>query len=164
MKNIVFTRVDNRLIHGQVMTKWLKATSANKIIIIDDYLADEEFMVDIYKLSVPSDISIEIIKCEEANKIIEATTATKDKVFLLYKTIDSAYRTLKSGFYFDFIQLGGIPSDVERKPIYNAVSLSENEINKLKEMDKMGVKIEIQIIPEERKVSFDQILKIYNSN
>ena len=53
MANITFARVDHRLIHGQVITKWSKIARAQKILIVDDILGQDSFMVDIYKMAAP---------------------------------------------------------------------------------------------------------------
>jgi len=53
MSNIALTRIDDRLIHGQVMTSWVKYTKANKIVIVDDGVANDPFMGDILKMAVP---------------------------------------------------------------------------------------------------------------
>lgn len=50
MADIVLCRIDSRLIHGQVMTKWVNQSSANKIVVVSDELAADEFMLQIYLL------------------------------------------------------------------------------------------------------------------
>ena len=54
MKNIVLTRIDDRLIHGQVVTAWIKQYPINKILIIDDELSQNRLMERIYKAAAPS--------------------------------------------------------------------------------------------------------------
>ena len=53
MKNIVLTRIDDRLIHGQVVTAWIKQYPINKILIIDDELSQNRLMERIYKAAAP---------------------------------------------------------------------------------------------------------------
>jgi len=48
MAEIVLCRIDSRLIHGQVMTKWVNQSQANKIVVVSDELANDEFMLEIY--------------------------------------------------------------------------------------------------------------------
>ena len=54
MKNIVWTRIDDRLIHGQVMTQWIQHADANEVVIIDDGVAKDAFIQMIMKSSVPA--------------------------------------------------------------------------------------------------------------
>ena len=58
MSDIALIRIDSRLIHGQVITKWVKIAKANRIIIIDDELAQDDFMASIYTASAPKGISV----------------------------------------------------------------------------------------------------------
>jgi len=53
MAKISLIRLDSRLIHGQVITKWVKIAKANRIIIVDDELAQDDFMVMIYAAAAP---------------------------------------------------------------------------------------------------------------
>ena len=53
MAEISLFRIDFRLIHGQVIVKWLKQTPTDRIVIIDDQLAKDDFMADIYRMSAP---------------------------------------------------------------------------------------------------------------
>ncbi len=59
MAEIVLCRIDSRLIHGQVMTKWVNQSQANKIVVVSDELANDEFMLEIYLLSAPAGVKIE---------------------------------------------------------------------------------------------------------
>ncbi|MBE6083621.1 MAG: PTS sugar transporter subunit IIB, partial [Tissierellaceae bacterium] len=56
MANIVLTRIDDRLIHGQVMTAWVKQTKATRIIIIDDVVAKDDFMKKVLTMAAPPGI------------------------------------------------------------------------------------------------------------
>ena len=60
MRNIVWTRIDDRLIHGQVMTQWIQHADANEVVIIDDGVAKDAFIQMIMKSSVPAKINLEI--------------------------------------------------------------------------------------------------------
>ena len=66
MQNIVLIRVDDRLVHGQVMTSWLKATNANKIMVVDDDVAADPLMKTVLKGVVPSQIKLGIFSIEKA--------------------------------------------------------------------------------------------------
>lgn len=66
--NIVHARVDYRLIHGQVITKWLKQCDAKRIVIIDDKLSKDEFLGSVYKMAAPTGIKVDIISVDEAQR------------------------------------------------------------------------------------------------
>ena len=66
MRNIVFTRIDDRLIHGQVMTAWVHETKANEIVIIDNEVAQDDFLKMIMTSSAPAGIKVLIMSEEQA--------------------------------------------------------------------------------------------------
>ena len=63
--SIVHARIDYRLIHGQVITKWLKRSNADKIIVIDDELYNDPFLAEVYKMAAPSGIEVIMTSIEE---------------------------------------------------------------------------------------------------
>ena len=68
MAEIKLFRIDSRLIHGQIITKWLKVTQADKIVVVDETLAADGFMREIYMAAVPKGISVDIYDTDEAIK------------------------------------------------------------------------------------------------
>lgn len=66
MADIQVIRADFRLIHGQVITKWIRQTPANKILIIDDVLAKDSFMSSIYVMAAPPGIEVIIDTVDDA--------------------------------------------------------------------------------------------------
>ena len=78
MNNLLFTRIDDRLIHGQVCAAWLKSIPAiQHILVIDDKTSQDPFMQEMFALLVPSHITIEIRSVEAATKILKPETIEK---------------------------------------------------------------------------------------
>lgn len=163
MTKITLVRVDHRLIHGQVITKWVKIAQAQKILIVDDYLGQDAFMADIYKMAAPNGIEVQILTAEEAAKGYKENTLGDKKIFILFKNVEMAYKAYKLGLQYPMIQLGGIPNDGHKKMIFTAVSLGEKDVEQLEELHVAGLEIVLQIVPEEASMSFDAALKKYNS-
>ena len=69
MTKVVLCRVDSRLIHGQVMTKWLQQSQADHIVIVSDSVSKDSFLLDIYKMSAPPGINIDCYSEEQAAKL-----------------------------------------------------------------------------------------------
>lgn len=157
MEEIKFARVDHRLIHGQVITKWMKLIQANKIVILDDYLGKDAFMVDIYKMAAPAGVNVEILDTKTGVERFNAGEYQKDKVFVLFKNITSVEKAVNHGLKLTSLQLGGIPYEQGRTKILSAVSLLPKEIEFLESMTQNGTEIIAQIVPEESSMSFAEI-------
>lgn len=61
MSTVSLLRIDDRLIHGQVMTGWVKHINATKIIIIDDELVHDDFMISVLEMAVPNHMTLNIL-------------------------------------------------------------------------------------------------------
>lgn len=83
MGKIVLTRIDSRLIHGQVMTKWVNQVQANKIVVVSDQLANDEFMRSIYLMSAPAGIEVLCLTEEDAVEQYEKDVYGNGNILLL---------------------------------------------------------------------------------
>lgn len=105
--SIVHARIDYRLIHGQVITKWLKRSNADKIIVIDD----EYIMIllaEVYKMAAPSGIEVIMTSIEETTTRWNEKNFYTGKLLILFKSIDSALKTIQGGLELEELQVGGI--------------------------------------------------------
>ena len=161
MAKISLVRLDSRLIHGQVITKWVKIAKANRIIIIDDELSKDDFMVMIYAAAAPKNVSVDIISVDKAAEEWEKDELGTGTVMLLFKDVESCMRTAQKGVPISSLQIGGIPNEPGRVTILRAVSLNQVDMDLLDEMHQKGTEIYIHIIPEEPRMDFDKIKRTF---
>ena len=90
MANITLTRIDSRLIHGQVIVKWSRIANGNRIVIVDDELEKDSFMVDIYQMAAPSGMSVEIYSTTRAAEEFKKDKMGEGKILLLFRTLAQA--------------------------------------------------------------------------
>ena len=86
MRNVVLTRVDERLIHGQVMTSWLKLCNANVILIIDAGSASNAFLKRILFAAAPKDVELQVMNEADAAAYLKEDSPAGEKVLVLSKT------------------------------------------------------------------------------
>ena len=82
MENVLLARVDDRLIHGQVMTAWMKLLPAKEIIVIDNKVAKDEFMITVLEMAAPTGVKVKVFTEEKAAEVKsdeEKTTAVKSE-------------------------------------------------------------------------------------
>lgn len=156
---IKLARIDSRLIHGQVVTKWVRQTNANEIMIIDDALAKDPFMLSIYKMAAPADTPVTVASVEEAAADYKAGKYEGKRLFILFKDVDAAYRAHKGGFPLEKVQIGGLGSGPGKKKVYGPIYFDDQDTTQLKEMDDAGVDITLQQVPEEASLTFAKALE-----
>lgn len=164
MFEIVFTRVDFRLIHGQVITKWIRLCDANKIVIIDDALEKDQFLLSIYEMAAPPGFKVNVYSVKSAIENWNNGTFIDGKIFLLFKDITTLQRTVEAGFPINKVQIGGVEFKPKRVNVYGTISLDDKDAKSLKDVQDKGVEVYFQSVPDDPKTSLDTILKKHNFN
>ena len=153
---IVLARVDDRLIHGQVMTSWLNYTGASKIIVIDDATAKDAFLSMIIKTLVPQNIKTEVTTVEKSVDVV--SKIGDEKVIILAKTPAPYLNLIENGITLPKVNLGGMGSTMNRKTLYRNISASEEEIETFKKIMEHGVDVEIQMVTEDQAINLKKLI------
>lgn len=165
MADIKLARVDFRLIHGQIVVKWCKAFEADKIVVIDNVVAGDEFMLRVYASAVPAGVTVKAYDEAKALRLWNKNRfGDGKKVLILFKDLDTCCRIVRDGLELKSIQLGGIPQMQDRKMVKRAVFLGAKEMLLLKELHELGVEITAQLVPEDSEYNYDDIVKAYENS
>lgn len=148
MKNIVMTRIDDRLIHGQVVVSWIPYLRADEVIIIDDEYANDDFMKLLIKNASPENVKVHIFKLSDAIAYLNDNDEGS-RILILIKNIDYIIKLLEQNIHLNKVNVGNLGSSNGRKKYYNSVYLSDDELNVLKEAQ-MKVEIEIRMLPNDK--------------
>ncbi|MFR1700354.1 MAG: PTS sugar transporter subunit IIB [Clostridium sp.] len=155
MGKLKMVRVDYRMVHGQIVAKWIKFRPVDRLILADDSLVDDPFMGDIYRMAVP-DREVDIVKLGDIQTAIDRKD---DTVLLIFKDVASAYTVYKNGLQLPEPNVGAVQNSAQRKSVVQGVALSAEEYEKLCEMKAEGVNVFLQPIPENDPVSLGSIEK-----
>ncbi|GAA6427188.1 PTS system mannose/fructose/N-acetylgalactosamine-transporter subunit IIB [Dielma fastidiosa] len=155
--SIVLARVDDRLIHGQVMTSWLNYTGATKIVVIDDVTANDSFLTMIIKTLVPANIKTEVVREDACIAMVQALDE-RDKVIMLAKTPAPYVMMAEAGISLDKVNIGGMGIKPGRKTIYKNISASEEEVSQLKALLAKKIAVEIQMVAEDPAIDVSKYI------
>lgn len=159
MAQIVFTRIDFRLIHGQVITRWLKQTNADRILVIDNKLSKDPFMSQVYVMAAPPGVQVEMISIEDAVAGWEKDQLGKGKLLVLFKTVKTALHAVEKGFPLKKLQVGGLGAGPGRKVVHNQITLDQKDADALAAIEEQGIEVIFQTVPEETPATLEKILK-----
>ncbi len=158
MSKVVFSRVDDRLIHGQVVTGWLNYSGANKVVIVDDKTASDDFIKMILKAAVPPGFSMEVYTENEMIDVYEKNKNSNEKLFVLVKTPKTILNLINAGVEIGYLNVGGMGGATNRKSFYKNISMSDEEREDIKKLLANNVEISIQVIPTDKKVAVESLL------
>ncbi len=159
---IVLARIDNRLLHGIVATQWAGRSGAQRIMIIDDTVANNELTKASMKLARPTGMAISIITEETALNNFKAGKYNDHTVFVLVKKPETLVKLTEIGVRVPELVVGGTVKPAEGE---EAVKISPrafakpDEIEAYKKLKASGTKMYAQYVPADAEISMDEFLK-----
>ncbi|MBO0409792.1 PTS sugar transporter subunit IIB [Enterococcus hulanensis] len=157
MGEIVLARIDDRLIHGQVMTAWLQFTGGNHIVIVDDATAGDEFTKSIMSMAVPSGIKLSILGIDDGAALL-ANVPDGHKIIVLAKEPQTYLSLIEKGVKFEEIIIGGMGARKDRKTFHKNISASEEEKEAFRKIVGNDVKMKIHVIPDQGSQAIEGLL------
>ena len=156
MQNLVLTRIDDRLIHGQVMTKWLKETGARNVVIVDDATSKNEFMINVFEQAIPEDIGIGVFDKEDGVKFFSQPLDAP--TMILVKVPETVEYMIDHGIDIKELDLGGMGAKEGRDTLYQYISTSPEEDKCFRRLHDKGVDVYVQIVPQNEKQPIKPLL------
>ncbi len=149
MPNILLTRVDNRLIHGQVGVTWVNHLGANLILVANDEVANDPVQQNLMEMVLPDVIQTRFFTIDKTIKIIHKA-ADRQKIFLVCRTPQDALRLIEGGVPIDKLNIGNMHFSEGKEQISSTVSLDEDDKKTIRKIIDKGVKVEVRRVPDER--------------
>ena len=164
MRNVVLARVDDRLIHGEVVTAWTPTMRANRIIIVDDEVSKDEFNVRVVKALAPAGTKVFVYDVEKAADRLMRPGKAGERLIVLAKTPITFDRLVKAGVPIKEVNLGGAGIRNKRQPFINNVALDPDEVLACESLQKQGCRVYYQLVPEQGVTEIDSALKSAKAN
>jgi PTS system mannose-specific IIB component len=155
---IVLVRVDDRLIHGQILEGWLPSTRAQEVLIANDALADDPLQVMIMQTAIPYPIRL-IVDC--VDRIAAFLLDGEDREVRRMVIVDSptdALRLKRAGVQFDLLNLGNLRSGQLTTCLSQSVVVGDECLEVLCNIVQEGVRVNIQSVPFEKPVDLSDLV------
>ncbi len=149
---ITLVRIDDRLIHAQVVIGWGSALHPDRIVIADDEVASTEWEKNLYLTAVPPEIKVSILSLEETKAQVSGGVFDKERIILLVRSPRSILRLIELGLAVDEVNVGGLHYREGREEYLDFVYLDEEERQVLRELVKRGVTLEARALPDHNPV------------
>ncbi|HHL2501474.1 TPA: PTS mannose transporter subunit IIAB [Yersinia enterocolitica] len=151
---IGLARIDDRLIHGQVATRWTKETNVSRIIVVSDEVAADKMRSTLLKQVAPPGVTAHVVDVEKAIRVYNNPQYAKDRVMLLFTNPTDVVRLVEGGVDIKSVNIGGMAFRQGKTQVNNAVSVDEKDVEAFKKLNARGIELEV------RKVSSDSRLKM----
>lgn len=158
---ISLARIDDRVIHGQTMTRWSKKYPIQGILVVSDDIANDEMRKKILKAAA-ADIKLGIYSVEQAKQSIPKAIASTKNFFLISDSPIWFAKLLQNGIHFGKqLNVGPIVTTGKTKNVAKNVAINDDDYIAFKTIVENDVAVYFQLIPEDEKRSWDDIDKKY---
>ncbi len=156
--DIALVRIDNRLVHGQIIEAWVPYARANCIVVVDDHVASDFFRETVIKMAVPRDIEILISSVEDFPRNVKMVEKEGGKAIVLFSSLRDALQAYREGFRFDHLNIGNIHSEECVQKCAPSVLLGEEDVAAIRELVEQGVQVDVRRVPREKPIDVRDVL------
>jgi len=158
IEELGLVRIDDRLIHGQVIAGWCKHRRFTRIVVVDDDMAADSFMQQVLRLAAPPGLQVDVLSIEEGIRVLGQDAPDRGTTMVLLKSPLAAKRLYDGGLKYSALNVGGIGSAPGRRNIFKNISASEEEISILKYLVDRGVEVTILTVPGAKSKAFSEVV------
>lgn len=151
--NITLARIDDRLIHGQVTTVWSKVANAQRIIICNDDVYNDDVRRTLLRQAAPPGMKVNVVNIEKAVAVYHNPQYQGETVFYLFTNPQDVLTMVQQGVKIATLNIGGMAWRPGKKQLTKAVSLDAADINTFQQLDKLGVKLDLRVAASDPSVN-----------
>ncbi|EFA4382502.1 PTS N-acetylgalactosamine transporter subunit IIB [Escherichia coli] len=149
--NILLTRIDNRLVHGQVGVTWTSTIGANLLVVVDDVVANDDIQQKLMGITAETyGFGIRFFAIEKTINVI-GKAAPHQKIFLICRTPQTVRKLVEGGIDLKDINVGNMHFSEGKKQISSKVYVDDQDLADLRFIKQRGVNVFIQDVPGDQK-------------
>lgn len=149
----MYLRVDDRLVHGQVVTAWVRELKSKGILVVDDQAAGNPITKKALKMATPTGINLKVITCDEAGDVVRKVAGRP--VLVIVRNPVNAEKVVGAAPEVDWtVNVGNVGSAEGRRRHSDSVYLDDENYQAVQRMLGSGVKVFMQTVPSQRVNQF----------
>ena len=156
---LVQVRIDDRLIHGQVVVGWRTTLKPGRIVLCSDEVATSDWQRTIYMSAVPEDLIASVLTIKETIETILSSGDDKERILLLVDSPKSIVRLVEAGVNIPEVNVGGMHFRTGKNQIALFIFVDEDDINNFRKLYDKGIKLDGRDVPTRQSVDIARELK-----
>lgn len=153
---IIFARVDDRLIHGQIVQAWLPELNVDEVVIPCTKDRASSLNEMLLRLSLPYEYTLTIL---DSHKAVQYARNSKKRIFLLMSTLQEMADLIEDGLQIKSINIGGMHFKENAQKLAENVFLDDQDKRLLKIIDGLGIRIETRAVPNATSITVTEALQ-----
>ncbi len=144
--NILLTRIDNRLIHGQVATQWNSTLGSNLILVANDDVATNTMRQNLMKMAAPAGVATRFFSLQKTIDVI-GKASPKQHIFIVAENPTDVLKLVKGGVPIRKVNIGNMHMSEGKRQVATSVAVDDADVAAFKELQELGVELEIRRVP-----------------
>jgi mannose/fructose/sorbose-specific phosphotransferase system IIB component len=144
--DIQLTRIDDRLIHGQVVVGWVRALDIQRLVVVNDVIAKNAMQKTLMEMAVPSGLKVGFFTVAEAAQAL-GQTDDRSRTLLLFSAPSDVLAFLEKGAVLASVNVGGMHFSEGKRQICKVLCVNDEDVAAFKALAKRGVELEIRAVP-----------------
>ncbi len=150
---VVLTRIDDRLIHGQITEGWARSLKTDNIVVVSDDIAHSEWETELCLAALPPQIDGTIVSIEESPDIINKLMDNPRNSYVLFETPHDAFSAVEHGARIKEINVGGMHSSKNKHEIIDYIFVDDDDVKALQALHEAGVRLDFRDLPDNNPVN-----------
>ncbi|NBI43847.1 PTS mannose transporter subunit IIAB [[Haemophilus] felis] len=159
---IGLARIDDRLIHGQVATRWTKESRVTRIVVVNDDVAKDSVRSTMLKSVAPPGVTAHVVNVEKMIRVYNNPEYAGERMMLLFTNPTDVVRLMEAGVEFKSINVGGMAYKDGKKMITSAVSVDDKDIAAFKALDANNIELDVRKVSNDSRQYMMDLLKKNN--
>lgn len=156
---IVLFRIDERLIHGQVVVGWGGKLRPDLFVVVDSDLAESDWEQELYRLGVPEGAEAKFFSPGAAREVLDELRESPQRAVVLTRDVETMVSLAEGGtMKGDAVNLGGIHSQTGRDEVLPYLFLDDRDRQELRKLSEEGVLVSARDLPGSNEVALSAIL------
>ncbi len=156
--SILLYRIDDRLIHGQVVVGWGQSLDLRFLVLVDDDVAASDWEQELYRMGVPPDMDVYFHAVDDTAAVLPGYVQDARRGLLLVGSVDTMQRLVARNPEIRTVNVGGVHHAEGRRQRMRYVFLTAGEEATLRDLQERGVEVTAQDVPAARPVPLDELL------
>lgn len=157
--SIVLIRVDDRLIHGQVLMGWTRALGVDHALVADDQAAADPLQGPLMRMAAPTGLAVTILSVDEAATALQGDRYQRDRMIVIVRGPNTLVRLRKAGLEFAAVNVGNVRSGEGRSRLTKEVHASPEELDQWRYLDDAGVELTAQWLPDQKRTHLNPLVR-----
>lgn len=159
---IGLARIDDRLIHGQVATRWTKESKVSRIVVVNDDVAKDSVRSTMLKSVAPPGVTAHVVDVEKMIRVYNNPEYAGERMMLLFTNPTDVVRLMEAGVAFKSINVGGMAYKDGKKMITSAVAVDDKDIEAFKKLDAQNIELDVRKVSNDSRQYMMDLLKKNN--